>query len=368
MKTMVSLAAVVAAVVAAVSVGDVSWAASPGGGGGGRGGGGGGSWQGGGGGGRGGGAWQGGGGGGSWQGGGRGGGAWQGGGAGSWHGGGRGGSWYGGGHHGGGHSHGGGSWSGSVGLYFGLPLYGAYYGGYYPGYYPGYPWYSYPYYSYPYPYYSYPYYAYPYPYYSPNAYVPYSTDQPAAVASYVERDPGYRYYCRDPAGFYPQVKDCSSQWLKVLPEPERGARPMSAAPFRTGRHALGHTCTAHKRDRNATGTRTPSRTSRKGRPVHPPSTVGMPYRRPGRHRPGRCCPAAPRPSGRWAVPRNRRARPFPPRRSNESTACPSSSCLLLANRGPRGRGGVRRRNGRRAGRVGGRFHRCRLCRRSRRFG
>jgi hypothetical protein len=27
----------------------------------------------------------------------------------------------------------------------------------------------------------------------------------------------YWYYCRDPAGFYPDVQACSSEWLQVVP-------------------------------------------------------------------------------------------------------------------------------------------------------
>ncbi len=36
--------------------------------------------------------------------------------------------------------------------------------------------------------------------------------------TYVQQDPGYRYYCRDPAGFYPDVPNCSTGWLKVMPD------------------------------------------------------------------------------------------------------------------------------------------------------
>ena len=28
---------------------------------------------------------------------------------------------------------------------------------------------------------------------------------------------GYWYYCRDPAGFYPDVQICTSEWLQVVP-------------------------------------------------------------------------------------------------------------------------------------------------------
>lgn len=38
---------------------------------------------------------------------------------------------------------------------------------------------------------------------------------------YVEQAPAqnYWYYCPSPAGYYPNVKECPSNWLKVVPEP-----------------------------------------------------------------------------------------------------------------------------------------------------
>ena|SRR6266481_4006108 len=37
----------------------------------------------------------------------------------------------------------------------------------------------------------------------------------------------YWYYCRDPAGFYPDVQTCASEWLQVVPiqapDPTQGA-------------------------------------------------------------------------------------------------------------------------------------------------
>jgi hypothetical protein len=66
----------------------------------------------------------------------------------------------------------------------------------------------------------------PYPYpaavYSPPAAV-YADPGPT---SYIQRDPGYRYYCRNPAGFYPEVSNCGTEWLKVLPDaPAQEASP-----------------------------------------------------------------------------------------------------------------------------------------------
>jgi len=83
-----------------------------------------------------------------------------------------------------------------------------------PGYYPG------PYY-YPRSYYS-PYY-YP-PYYYPPAVVNY----PAAPSEYVEREEAAEtapqtsdswYYCADPQGYYPYVKQCPGGWQAVSPQP-----------------------------------------------------------------------------------------------------------------------------------------------------
>jgi hypothetical protein len=67
----------------------------------------------------------------------------------------------------------------------------------------------------PYPYYSYPY----YPYYreppiivqQPDVYV-----QPAPAPT---QQPTYWYYCKDPQGYYPYVKQCPTGWLKVVPAP-----------------------------------------------------------------------------------------------------------------------------------------------------
>jgi hypothetical protein len=133
---------------------------------------------------------------------------------GSWSGGSHaGGSWSGGSHaggswHGGGNWHGGGGWHGSrigLSLGFGFPYY--YWG---PGYY-----------GYPYPYA----YAYPYGYYDG-----YSSYDDAVPQTYIQRDSGdaiapappaqrsqYSYYCTNPAGYYPQIANCPSGWLTVVP-------------------------------------------------------------------------------------------------------------------------------------------------------
>lgn len=75
-----------------------------------------------------------------------------------------------------------------------------------PGWWPGWGW---------------PYY---YPSYYPN-YLPEQTiviqqqpelyDQPAPQAE----QPTYWYFCREPQGYYPYVKQCPGGWMKVVPTP-----------------------------------------------------------------------------------------------------------------------------------------------------
>jgi hypothetical protein len=85
--------------------------------------------------------------------------------------------------------------------------FGVFIGGPWPWYYPP-PWYYYP-----------P----PYDYYPRTIIVPSSPPQ------YVERGDedngsaplpsGYWYYCGNPEGYYPYVKDCPGGWQKVPPQP-----------------------------------------------------------------------------------------------------------------------------------------------------
>ncbi|WP_333872984.1 hypothetical protein [Methylobacter sp.] len=103
---------------------------------------------------------------------------------------------FGGGHHGGGgwgYGHGG-YYSGiglGLGLGYGLGYYGA-------------------------PYYS-PYYGYP----------PAVVTVPAAPPVYIQQTPpviqqnppGYWYYCNDPEGYYPYIKECFNRWQQVEPIP-----------------------------------------------------------------------------------------------------------------------------------------------------
>lgn len=105
------------------------------------------------------------------------------------------------------HGHGGGHWGGGWGHRH------AFYGGFSYG--------GYPYFGYRYPYYGfgYPYYGYGYPYYSQTI-----ITTPPTPPVYVERgapaqQSGYWYYCNNPQGYYPTVKECPGGWLQVAPEP-----------------------------------------------------------------------------------------------------------------------------------------------------
>src|SRR6266536_222572 len=76
------------------------------------------------------------------------------------------------------------------------------------------------------PFWWYPYgYAYPYPY----AYPAYSP--PVAVESspqtYIEQDTQaqqYWYFCQNPQGYYPYVKECPGGWQQVAPQPPEPPR------------------------------------------------------------------------------------------------------------------------------------------------
>lgn len=73
-----------------------------------------------------------------------------------------------------------------------------------------------------YPYYGYPYYD--YPYYRYYDAPPVIIEQPPAEV-YVEPDtqqatpeePIYWYFCQEPQGYYPYVKECPNGWMKVVP-------------------------------------------------------------------------------------------------------------------------------------------------------
>lgn len=106
-------------------------------------------------------------------------------------------SWARGGH--GGHGHGGFHGHPGFSLYFGSPFYSSPF--------------------YPYPYYRYPYY---YPYYNPPV-----VTVPVTPPVYIQQSPpatrdypaGYWYYCSNPDGYYPYIKECPDGWQQVEPTP-----------------------------------------------------------------------------------------------------------------------------------------------------
>jgi hypothetical protein len=62
---------------------------------------------------------------------------------------------------------------------------------------------------------------YPVPYY----YYPPAAVAPASPPAYIEQDnaqaaeSNYWYYCTNPEGYYPYVKQCPGGWQKVVPQP-----------------------------------------------------------------------------------------------------------------------------------------------------
>ena len=67
------------------------------------------------------------------------------------------------------------------------------------------------------------------PYFYPSFYYPYyPTERPIVIqqpevylqpAPEAEEQQSYWYYCKDPQGYYPYVKECPSGWMKVVPSP-----------------------------------------------------------------------------------------------------------------------------------------------------
>lgn len=113
---------------------------------------------------------------------------------------------YGGGHYGGGWGghysggHYGGGWGYRHGDHYGHPSFGLYFNA--P---------------------LYPYLPYQYPYYYPPAVI----TVPVTPPVYIQQSPpalqqypnGYWYYCNNPEGYYPYIKECPTAWQKVNPIP-----------------------------------------------------------------------------------------------------------------------------------------------------
>ncbi len=63
--------------------------------------------------------------------------------------------------------------------------------------------------------------AYPYPYYAAPPVV--IQQQPQPPTEYIMPEqaeaPSYWYFCQNPKGYYPYVKQCPGGWMKVVPQP-----------------------------------------------------------------------------------------------------------------------------------------------------
>jgi hypothetical protein len=53
----------------------------------------------------------------------------------------------------------------------------------------------------------------------------YIEQQQQAAPSPAQLDPNFWYYCHNPAGYYPYVKDCATGWQKVTPTPMGDGHP-----------------------------------------------------------------------------------------------------------------------------------------------
>lgn len=72
------------------------------------------------------------------------------------------------------------------------------------------------------------------PAYYPSYYYPYYQEPPVVIQEqpdvYIpptpqEQQPIFWYYCKEPQGYYPYVKQCPSGWMKVVPTPPNPATP-----------------------------------------------------------------------------------------------------------------------------------------------
>jgi len=114
--------------------------------------------------------------------------------------------------HGGGHGHGHSHGHSHLGInigggFIGPGFYGGGFGG--PGFYGGYG-FGNPFF-YPPPYYAYP------PVVVAPATPPVYVQQESAVP--VQPQTNYWYYCRNPDGYYPYIRECPNGWLQVVPQP-----------------------------------------------------------------------------------------------------------------------------------------------------
>lgn len=97
--------------------------------------------------------------------------------------------------------------------------------GYYgPGYYGGYGYGGYGFGGYGMSGFGYPFYYPPSYYYPPQVIVPttppvYIQQQQSQPAQSAQPQTNYWYYCQNPDGYYPYVKNCPGGWLQVAPQP-----------------------------------------------------------------------------------------------------------------------------------------------------
>ena len=68
----------------------------------------------------------------------------------------------------------------------------------------------------------------PYPYYYSAPPVVVQEAPPTYIQQQPPEQPAYWYYCPNPAGYYPKVKECPPGWLTVVPQ----ATPPSTPPTR----------------------------------------------------------------------------------------------------------------------------------------
>jgi hypothetical protein len=94
--------------------------------------------------------------------------------------------------------HGGYGWHGGVGITVAPGWWGSYYP-YYPYYPPYYPYYQY--------------------YQEPPIVIQQQPDVYIQPVPQEEQQPVYWYFCKDPQGYYPYVKQCPKGWRKVVPTP-----------------------------------------------------------------------------------------------------------------------------------------------------
>jgi hypothetical protein len=55
-----------------------------------------------------------------------------------------------------------------------------------------------------------------YPYYAPPPVI--IQQQPPVYVQPEQQEDSYWYYCPDPAGYYPYIRDCEAGWMKVVPD------------------------------------------------------------------------------------------------------------------------------------------------------